>query len=284
MSTRPRGRASGSATIALFSARPSISGIDRSTSATANGSTRRSPRSAASRSAASPESGGRDGHAPGRSGTRTDTFRSVVVVVDDERSDAGEVRVGRRSCAGSSASGRPATRDREPERAAAPELAAHAAVAAHERDELAADREAEAGARRTGARSTCRPGRTAGRPAASLSGAMPSPVSETSKRIDRCRLPSASRSTTRTTISPACGELDRVADEVGQDLAHPTGVAADDCRARQRSTIATSSSPLACAGPASRSTTSSTMSRTSKSIVLDLELARLRPSRSRGCR
>ena len=59
------------------------------------------------------------------------------------------------------------------------------------------------------------------------------------------------------------------------DLPHPAGIAADDRGHASCSTTATSSRPLACAEPASRSTTSSTIRAQAELDVLDLELAGL---------
>ena len=57
---------------------------------------------------------------------------------------------------------------------------------------------------------------------------------EADDRVVRVAVDARARRVTRTTISPALRELDRVADQVGQDLAHPAGVAADHASAPSR--------------------------------------------------
>jgi len=64
-------------------------------------------------------------------------------------------------------------------------------VPAHQRDQLAGDREAEPGAGRSGAWSSRRPGANESKIVSWASGAMPMPVSATSKR--RCSVRSLAR-------------------------------------------------------------------------------------------
>ncbi len=128
----------GSAMMASRSSTPSMSGMNRSRSATANGR----PSFAAARivaSADSPESAVLTIMPQSvRYSDKTLALRGVVV--DDQGGDAGEAGIG--VTRGSSfLLGVGMDADREPEGASDPEPARHAAVAAHERDQLAADRE-----------------------------------------------------------------------------------------------------------------------------------------------
>ena len=90
-------------------------------------------------------------------------------------------------------------------------------------------------------------------------------------------MPSRSRSAgeTRTTTSPALGELDGVADQVRQHLAQAARVAAQAAR-ETAGTIAARARSL-CGGPSRRTCRGSlsTISRRSKSSVLEVQLAGL---------
>ena len=96
---------------------------------------------------------------------------------------------------------------------------------AHQLDELLGDREARGRCRRSGASSSRRPARTAGTAAPARPAAMPMPVSVTSKRRTEAALVARPTRLTRTDDAALVGELDRVADEVQQDLPQPPGIA-----------------------------------------------------------
>ncbi len=168
---------------------------------------------------------------------------------------------------------------REPEGAARARRAVHAGVAAHQLREVARQRQPEPGAAMA-ARSRVVGLLEGVNSAAWRSGAMPTPVSCTSKRTCRRWRSSASRSP-RSRTQPLIGELDGVGQQIDQGLRQPRRIAAQP--ARQVVGVEHQLQALSCAR-------SLTMLEGARQQLVERELdvvelsCRPRSSRDRGCR
>ena len=217
-----------------------------------------SPPPARSRTRSSPSSPPRRGlgaHPP-RQQPALEDLAVGRVVVDDQHAQARRARAAAR-------------RPGRPPRACAtvnqnvlplPGSLSAADLAAHHLDQLAADRQARARCRRSGAWSSCRPARRTRRAARRARG----------RCRCRCRAPSK-RSQLALDVDrdhdlALVRELERVADEVGEHLAQAPVVAAHRARARRRRRARAARARARARGRRAGRSTSATASRTSKSV------------------